>query len=128
MRFTLPEQQGSFEIPDEWWIEAGMPGFTPTSPAYHATPDPDVVLVAVKDVARPARTVEKDFGGFERVRLIKVLAGFVAGQAIPPVKVHELPQGPFRYGLRDGLHRFYASVAAGFDHVPASMATYLPDF
>jgi hypothetical protein len=104
-----------------------MPGFRLTSAAYPALAQPDVVLVAVRDVERPPRTVEKDFGGFERVRLIKILAGFVAGQAIPAVKVQELPGGSSRYGLRDGYHRFHASVAAGFDHIPTIVTMYLPD-
>jgi len=104
-----------------------MQGFTPALSAYRAAPQADIVRVALRAIARPQRTVKKDFGGFERVRLVKVLAGFVGEEAIPPVKVHELPEGPFRFGLRDGFHRFYASVAAGFDHISAVITTYLPD-
>jgi hypothetical protein len=127
MLFRLPRRQVSFEIPDEWWIEARMAGFRPTSQAYCTRPEPNVVLVSVTDIVHPPRIVEKDFGGFDRLRLIRILSGFVAGLAIPPIKVHEMPQGSFRYGLRDGFHRFYTSVAAGFDHIPAILTTYLPE-
>lgn len=127
VRFLIPDERGCFEIPDQWWIEAGMNGFTRALPSYITTPDPDVLYVALKDITCPNRTVERDFRGFERDRLLRIFGGFLAGDAIPPVKVHKCPYGPSSYGLRDGFHRFHASIAAGFSCIPVALTTYLPE-
>jgi hypothetical protein len=124
--FALPNRQCRFEIPEEWWAEAGMTNFAPTSASYFSAPDPCVIAVNLCDISCPRRTIANDFGGFNRSRLHKILSGFVAGEQIPPVKIQEMPQGFFRYELRDGFHRFYASIAAGFKSIPAVIATYLP--
>jgi hypothetical protein len=73
---------------------------------------------------RRAKGVVIDFQGFGRERMVKILLGFVAGHSIPPITVHELPEGPHRYGLREGFHRFYASAAAGFNWAPVTVVDY----
>ena len=75
-------------------------------------------IVPLNEVRRPNRAVVKDFGGFDRARLISVLSGITTMQALPPVDMEFADSGPFHYSLRDGFHRFYASVAAGFTHIP----------
>lgn len=126
MRFVLSDGQ-TFEIPDDWWTEAGMDSFRPSSQCYAYKPDPDyeaempislIPIALIKPLHRNAG-VEKDFGGFDRKRLVNVLAGFVAGQPIIPVKVRLALQAPYEYSLYDGYHRFRASVAAGFTDIPA---------
>ncbi|MFL6311905.1 MAG: hypothetical protein ACJ71W_07345 [Terriglobales bacterium] len=54
-------------------------------------------------------------------RVLKILRGFLANEAIPPVEVVELlpPVAPYRYKLTNGTHRFYLSIAAGFRQIPA---------
>lgn len=112
-----------FEIPDDCWIQAGMQGFRPLGRAYcacaAATPIP------LREIEPPFRLPEYplDRGGFDRARLISLLSGIAAGADIQPVPVIELvrcefPPAPFRYRVRDGMHRFYASVAAGFECLP----------
>ena len=49
--------------------------------------------------------------------------GFVTGDDIEPVEAMELPffdicAAPYRYRVCNGYHRFYASIAAGFDTLP----------
>jgi hypothetical protein len=61
---------------------------------------------------------------FHRDRTVKILRAFVANDALPPVPVHELPTGSYRYALRDGFHRFYASAAAGFNALPIEILPY----
>ena len=46
---------------------------------------------------------------------VNILRAFVGNESLPPVSVHGLSPGPYRYGLRDGFHRFYASAAADFE-------------
>jgi hypothetical protein len=41
--------------------------------------------------------------------------------ALPPVEVEELSLGDYHYRLHHGAHRFFASVAVGFTHIPARL-------
>jgi hypothetical protein len=126
MRFPLPLLPAEFEIPDDWWCEAGMEGFRPPSNAYHSSSEAKLILL--REIEPPSRFPEcpLDFRGFNRKRMICILAGFVNDAEIEAVPVLDLPSlgwpldGPFRYRVRNGVHRFYASVAAGFDHLPVT--------
>ena len=47
----------------------------------------------------------------------------MSGAMIQPVPVTEIPfidldPSPYRFRVHDGFHRFYASVAAGFEALP----------
>jgi hypothetical protein len=124
MRFPYPRFPAEFEIPDDWWAEAGMRGFAPTTTSYLST-DPVAHLVPLRDIEPPFRFREypHDFGGFERARMVRILSGFVAGadiEAVPLIKLPmpDAPQAPFHYRVYNGFHRFYASVAAGFACLP----------
>jgi hypothetical protein len=82
--------------------------------------------------ARPGRAAGQiggilyplDFRGFGREWLINILKGFVADDLIEPVPAIELPvrdfcAGTFRFRVCNGLHRYYASIAAGFRWLPS---------
>lgn len=123
MRFSFPLFPAEFEIPDEWWTEAGMAGFTATRSAYCSTVEARLILL--RDIESPFRFPEcsKDFHGFDRARLISVLNGIATETEIEPVPLIELPKvefvpAPYRYRVLNGFHRFYASVAAGFEYLP----------
>jgi len=121
MRFSFPCLPAEFEIPDEWLAEAGMTGFRPSAPAYRST-DAGARAIPLRDIEPPFRYPESplDFRGFDRARMVRILSGFVDGDDIEPVPLMVLPQpeylrAPFCYRVRNGFHRFYASVAAGFE-------------
>jgi hypothetical protein len=122
----MPHFPGEFEIPEEWLFEAGIVGFQPTGRAYRSTTTAVLVpLTAVEPVARYV-THPKDWRGFDRARLVRVLKGFVADdeiEAVPAVElpVHEIASSPYRYRVRDGFHRFHASIVAGFDCLPVDL-------
>jgi hypothetical protein len=123
MRFRFPLLPAEFEIPDSWWADAGMAAFCPGAPSYRSTPD--AVLVPLREVEPPFRRPEvmHDGQGFGRARMIRVLSAMVTGAEMPPVPVVALPSAddpasPFAYRVCDGFHRFYASVAAGFEKLP----------
>lgn len=127
MRFQMPNYPCEFELPDEWLDQAGMRTFTPASPAYGSIAC--AVLVATREIEPPFRKLEvgKDWRGFDRKRMIRVMTGIVTGAEIEPVPLCELdddgnPPAPFRYRVRDGFHRFYASVAAGYGSLPARIS------
>jgi hypothetical protein len=123
MRFAFPRFPAEFEIADDWWIEAGMPGFTRQGSAYRS---PATDVFALDDIEPPFRTRPLDRGGFVRDRLVSILKGFVADAEIPPVDLLILPQladisgQPFKYRVLGGVHRFYASIAAGFEFLPST--------
>ena len=123
----MPNFPCEFEIPDEWWVDAGMAGFTPTAQAYRSSTGAE--LVPLTQIEPPYRnpTVAKDWRGFDRERMISVLRGIATGAEIEPVPLLLLPSGtflfpaPYGYRVKDGFHRFYASIAAGFECLPGGV-------
>lgn len=119
-----------FELPDQWWEEAGMEGFAPSRPAFR--PDPTVfpglpvLEVAIADVEPADRQLshgvfnDSPSAGSARQRVVSILRGFRDGAAIPPVELVRLaPGGPYEFRLYHGVHRFYCAVAVGFSAVAA---------
>jgi len=53
-----------------------------------------------------------------RERVERILHGFVVNDALPPVELTQ-QAGRYPFSLRDGLHRVYCSIAAGFTEIPA---------
>src|SRR5437660_3579946 len=118
----------AFDLEDDWWNEARMAGFSPTSRAYRTdarfsdTGEP-ILEVSIAEVAPAPRPVgifrDSEDGIPARERVLKILWGFRLGEAIPPVRVVESKSGSiYRYKLTDGAHRFYCALASGFTHVP----------
>jgi hypothetical protein len=99
-----------------------MDRFTRTTRAYCSAAA--AVLAPLREIEPPPRTPEKDWRGFDRTRLICVLNGIARGAEIDAVPVLKLPssdlpsRAPYGYRLLDGFHRFYASIAAGFECLP----------
>jgi hypothetical protein len=123
MRFILPNL-AEFEIPDRWWDATGMNNFVPRSEAFRFRTDDDhpelrVNLVDIGHMEPFSRLVELDFGGFSREKMECILRGLVADVPIPPIRAYEKTVGlPYSFGLHDGYHRYYASIAAGFKKIP----------
>lgn len=126
MWFSMPHLPGEFEIPDDWLSEAGIVGFKPKSHAYCSSPAARLVsLTEIEPIPRFV-THPKDFRGFDRPRLVRLLKGFVAGDEIEPTPAIELPardfcDSPYRYRVCNGFHRFHASIAAGFVMLPVNV-------
>lgn len=101
-----------------------MRNFLRERPAYLSSAN--AVTIPLADIEPPARLrgYAKDWRGFDRARLIRVLRGFKEGAIIDAVPLRTFPEydiqsPPFRYHVLDGYHRFYASVAAGFEQLPS---------
>ena len=88
--------------------------------SYNATPSPELLLVRVEEIAPPNMSQRQHVGpgGFDHNRMVDVLRGIASRSTMPPIKIVEQQQGAYRYLLSEGYHRFHASVAAGFSHVP----------
>jgi ParB-like chromosome segregation protein Spo0J len=124
MRYPMPNYPCEFEIPDDWLTEADMVGFTRAAAAYRSTAA--AVAVPLRDIEPPYRTpwTPKDWRGFDHDRLVRVLSWIATDAQIEPVPMVTLPRSdflaaPYRYRICDGYHRFYASIAAGFEQLPA---------
>ena len=126
MKFTHHGLQ--IEMPDDWWTEAGMPGFVPVFKAYRVNKSlfqnvREVLLEHVGPVSRNAGVGifnDSEEEGSSRDRVLRILRGFRFDDAIPPVEIVEGQVGyPYRYKLVHGAHRFYCSLAAGFKSIPS---------
>lgn len=124
MRFFYPIE---FEIPDEWWALAGMTNFTPTTRAFVARSSADypTTIVPIEVVEPPRRQIELEFRGFRQNGIIWALEHIRLSLEQDPISVHEPPDlMAFRYAVKDGFHRFYASAAVGFRFLPVSVRPY----
>jgi hypothetical protein len=119
----------TIELDDAWWAEAGMASFVPRSRAFRpdleAAKGEAVFEARIDEVARLRRNpgvgiFNDNEEATARERVLRILKGFRAGAAIPPViLVPDSSGNGFRYKVGHGSHRFYCSLAAGFTHVPA---------
>ena len=107
----------SMEIPPAWLVEAGLQNFVTSSTSYRCTAPHD--LIPLTDIERVVRIRPLDADGFCHERMIRVLIGI---RVVPPVPVEAIQLGQRRmYRLRDGTHRFYASLTLGFSHLPCDI-------
>jgi hypothetical protein len=118
-----------YEIDDDWWQEAGMAGFTPTRRTFRPSASQRaglyVMEVPIAEVEPVTRRLshgvfnDSEESGSARDRVVRILKGFRQNSPIPPVEVVRTPEGPYRYRLYAGGHRFCCAVVAGFEAVPA---------
>src|SRR5271167_1473529 len=116
---------------DDWWAEADMARFTPSTTAYHvdprAFPGQRIFEVRIEDIGPVCRAPgvgifndDQSTKASARERVLAILLGFRSGSMIPPVEVVNAPAlSAYPYKLVHGTHRLYCSLAAGFSHVPA---------
>jgi hypothetical protein len=126
MRFPMPNYPCDFKIPDNWIAEAGFRDFKAKRPAYLSSANATLIPLDLVEPLIRFMGYPLDFRGFSRERLVSVLRGFVANDIISAVPAIHLPvrefcAGTFRYRVCDGVHRYYASIAAGFSMLPADL-------
>lgn len=123
MDFITPNQKVRFTIPCEWWIESGMTEFDRVSTAYPTSYLAEIKIITILEIMPPQRF--KGVELFKKERMVNILQGFVNCHPIPPIIIHKFPaQNDFIYEVRNGVHRFYASIAAGFTSIPAIIVEY----
>lgn len=122
-----------FEIPDEWLAEGELQQWLREprgAGAYRAMPPPypvdlldgwvpqDAAILVPLAAIKPVDRTLPNGTPFDKDRLLRILGGFKCNQLLPPVHTREAPSGQYRFTLYNGLHRFLASVASGFTHIP----------
>ncbi len=128
MKFNAPNNDGPFDIPDDWWLCAEMDKFSPHECGFYLYPlklDSRVEVVPIVEVEPPTRADGVPL--LVKCNLLPILFGFTDPNCeLPPVKVTELPQAHrYRFRIRNGCHRYYASVAAGYTKLPVIVETGL---
>ena len=121
MRFSPSGRCFTFDVPDDWWSSSGMADFRPSSCCYPWRPIRPGFAIEILPLTSIRRGARNRVGGdFDRERMLAVLRGIASCEELPPVEVVALQDdGPFTHRLYDGFHRFSASIAAGFDAIPA---------
>jgi hypothetical protein len=125
MNFSLKHPPFEFEIPDEWWNAAKMPGWKPETSSFAASSDASfpTILISIDEAEPPIRG--PGIKCFFPNQMVPILKAFRNGIELPPIQVHRPPEiRNFSYQIRDGFHRFYASVAVGFSQLPVSVRPY----
>jgi len=104
MRFTC-SNCSDFEIPTTV-VHAGMDRFarmypTPMSSRPHSFIRSSSHAGALVKIEPVHRAVALDFGGFDRARMVRILQGFVAGDAIEPVPLNMIDKAAYRFAVYD---------------------------
>ncbi len=97
-----------------------MPGFVRGGPAFSADPatTEPIILVPLLQIAPPERKSRRNWL-FDEDRLESILTALCEAVPLPPIELEQLSSGRYRYKVRHGAHRYYASAAAGFSQIPA---------
>lgn len=119
MIFNTPNRDEQFEIPDEWWSFCDMRAFSPRSQYYPYDPKSVEVEIVRIDTIRPRRR-DPGVSPFKKYKMVPVLLAFTSPEcALPPVPARRIEaSNTYFLDLIDGFHRFYASIAVGYSHLP----------
>ena len=119
MLFSTPSGERTFVIPDDWWIFADLDQLLASgrrSYAYRSDLH-GISLVPIVEILPPTRA--KALPLLSKRRLVPILIAFANPEVVlPPVRTDLMSTGPYRLAVVDGVHRYYASVAAGFPLIP----------
>jgi hypothetical protein len=109
----------TMEIPDQWLADVGFEDFKPTRSAIRCAVQHE--LISIAEIEPLVRSIPLDANGFRRSKMIAVLE--MIRDDVPSTEpIYVARQlGRWPYHLRDGVHRYYASRALGFTHVPAEI-------
>ena len=119
----MPNHPTDFEIPDAWLSGVPLGGKRAEGRAYRSARDATSIALQVIEPPRRNPWVPLDWRGFSRERFLAVLVRMLDDLEVDPVPAFSIPapeHPPYPYGYRvaDGYHRFYASIVAGFTHLP----------
>jgi hypothetical protein len=130
MQFKTPEEF-PFRIPADWEDAADMAAFAVEGRHYDVDSDEPWLSVRIAEIA-PLKRHRGPSGfsedGFNEQRMISILQAFRNEMHLPPVELIEKCPDGYRYQLYNGVHRYYASVAAGFSHLPVSIKKDIQNF
>jgi hypothetical protein len=106
-------------VPTDWIVQAELKNFQVSASGFRC--DAPHLLIAMVEIVPIKRDLPLDQNGFVRERMMAILHGIQNGDSMPPIPVWRTLEGPWRFEIRDGYHRVYASQAVGFTHIPAEI-------
>jgi hypothetical protein len=117
-----PSMSQSMQIPADWLAEAGVQNFAPPQLSFRCDA-PDAAPVPLADIEPPLRfdSCPLDANGFDHKRMVRLLVGIRDDVALPPIYIEIADPGQRKYRVRAGVHRYHASLALRFSHVPAEI-------
>src|SRR6185312_12786985 len=131
----IPSSDTTFDIPEECWKSADMSNFIRSTLAYSVMSPPYpkdaglpmnppiASLVALPKIEPLWRSLKDGIPEARlfatKQRLADILRGFRTNAQIPPIWISNSRSGHYCYKIQHGVHRFYASIAAGFSYIPA---------
>lgn len=122
MKFTVPRNGPIFEIPDEWWAAGAISGLAPSDSHYVCASV--YAAVPLEDIEPPLRDGGKIWFR-DRDTVVRLLNGMCEGSELPPIQVwSKEKKSSARHILRDGFHRFYLSVAIGYNRIPIEVEDF----
>jgi hypothetical protein len=94
--------------------------------SYVRTAHPPSKLYPVRAIEPPhmGQRLRRGHGGFTHDRMVNVLRDIARGREIRPIEMIEGASDEYSYRLKDGAHRFHASVVAGFPLIPAIIVVH----
>jgi hypothetical protein len=88
---------------------------------YAMCPSKEVLLARLGEIRPPTRAGGKIWFR-SRGTIEGVLIAMLVGQPIPPIEVKSIKGcGCWKYAVKDGFHRYYASVALSFGYIPIAV-------
>jgi hypothetical protein len=112
-----------FDMPEVWEKCLALSGLTGKSLLgdHFISHDAEKIL-DIREISSPVRAPGVTW--FHEENMLPILKGIASSESIPPIQVDCPPQGPLPYRVRDGFHRFYASVLLGFRKIPVKVVEY----
>lgn len=122
----MPQTHDSIEfcIPDQWedWLErSGLAGGSLVNDHFESKGAEK--LLEIQQIRSPVRSSGVTW--FHENNMLPILRGIAQAESIPPIDVDKPPEGLPPYRVRDGFHRYYASVLLGFRRIPVRVIDYL---
>jgi len=86
---------------------------------YYPKEDAKIQIIPLSEIEPPQRN--KGIPPFKKYKLVPVLFGFLCPEpTLPPIEIEKLPEkSAYAYRVHNGYHRYYASIAVGYDKIPA---------
>ena len=111
----------------DWMAEAGVQNFQPAPSQRSFRCEAPHLLIALADIEVPLRRsgYPLDANGFRHERMVRILVGIRESVSLPAICIEQADPGQRPYRVRCGVHRYHASLALGFSHIPAEIVDRL---
>ncbi len=119
MKKSIPGTDLEFEVPQDWWLFCDMNIWDTNDYKYypHNGSLRETKIASIAHIEPPTR--DNGIPTFKKNKLVPILLAFTSPEiALPPVEVRVRDSGPYEYTVINGYHRYYASLAVGYEMLP----------